>query len=231
MYMRYYMSQQHLPSDLETEISAYHVVRGVNDAVNRIQDAIFDAGYPGGGRDPDHPKMLTKVVIYAYTQRIYSSRQIAEAVRENVPILWVAARQSFSKIDRDATFMWKKEDLMRHGRLEPGYNLQIGTEDQFIVGYSRHQQPTDTCCLIPHLVQVRAQTGELSPPRGRERLNLPERAAADLSARECQENREWLYDAGTVVPQPGLRRVPLQSAVYQPRRQSGNPGEHSRPPL
>jgi hypothetical protein len=35
-----------------------------------------------GGSDSYHPKMLTKVIIYAYTQRIYSSRQIAKAVRE-----------------------------------------------------------------------------------------------------------------------------------------------------
>nr|WP_235946869.1 transposase [Paenibacillus glycinis] len=28
--------------------------------------------------------MFTKVIIYAYTQRIYSSRQIAKVVRENV---------------------------------------------------------------------------------------------------------------------------------------------------
>ncbi|WNS44675.1 transposase [Paenibacillus sp. MMS20-IR301] len=31
--------------------------------------------------------MLTKVIIYAYTQRIYSSRQIAKAVRESVPFM------------------------------------------------------------------------------------------------------------------------------------------------
>ncbi|MNR45044.1 hypothetical protein D3C85_1638540 [compost metagenome] len=37
--------------------------------------------------------MLTKIIIYAYTQRIYSSRQIAKAVRENIPFLWLAARQ------------------------------------------------------------------------------------------------------------------------------------------
>nr|WP_229757531.1 transposase [Paenibacillus marchantiophytorum] len=28
--------------------------------------------------------MLTKVIIYAYNQRVYSSRQIAKAVRENI---------------------------------------------------------------------------------------------------------------------------------------------------
>ncbi|OKP95136.1 transposase [Paenibacillus sp. P46E] len=37
--------------------------------------------------------MLTTVMIYAYTQRIYSSRQIAKAVRENIPFMWLAGRQ------------------------------------------------------------------------------------------------------------------------------------------
>ncbi|MGG4108325.1 transposase [Paenibacillus lautus] len=37
--------------------------------------------------------MLTKVNVYAYTQRIYSSRQIANAVRENVMFMWIAGRQ------------------------------------------------------------------------------------------------------------------------------------------
>jgi transposase len=36
--------------------------------------------------------MLTKIIIYAYTQRIYSSRQIAEAVRENIMFMWIAGR-------------------------------------------------------------------------------------------------------------------------------------------
>lgn len=321
MYKQYTMSQQYLPMDLETEIPANHVVRVVNDAVNGLKDAIFDAAYPGGGRDPYHPKMLTKIILYAYTQRIYSSRQIAKAVRENVPFMWIAARQqpdfrtinrfrsermkdvlqkvftavldllaaegyvklehyfvdgtkieananrytfvwgkavvtqkaklqekvkalfenieeleraeeqehggadlaelgesaeltsekltaaverleallqekpaakpvkqavrqirrdylprlqkyeeqqailgdrnSFSKTDPDATFMRMKEDHMRNGQLKPGYNVQIGTENQFIVGYSLHQRPTDTRCLIPHLEQVRASLGKI----------------------------------------------------------------------
>nr|WP_307584485.1 hypothetical protein [Paenibacillus wynnii] len=37
-------------------------------------------------------------------------------------------RNSFSKTDRDATFMRMKEDHMRNGQLKPGYNVQIGTE-------------------------------------------------------------------------------------------------------
>ncbi|MEJ8546699.1 transposase [Brevibacillus borstelensis] len=48
-----------------------------------------------------------------------------------------------------------------NGQLKPGYNVQIGTENQFIVGYSLHQRPTDTRCLKPHLEQVKANLGKL----------------------------------------------------------------------
>ncbi|GGI46503.1 hypothetical protein GCM10008018_17420 [Paenibacillus marchantiophytorum] len=53
-------------------------------------------------RDSYHPKMLTKVIIYAYTQRTYSSRQIAKAVRENIMFMWISGRQrpDFRTINR-----------------------------------------------------------------------------------------------------------------------------------
>lgn len=70
-------------------------------------------------------------------------------------------RNSYSKTDPDATFMRMKEDHMRNGQLKPGYNVQIGTENQFIVGYSLHQRPTDTRTLKPHLEKVKAQLGRL----------------------------------------------------------------------
>jgi hypothetical protein len=50
---------------------------------------------------------------------------------------------------------------MRNGQLKPGYNVQIGTENQFIVGYSHHQRPTDTRCLKPHLEKVKSALGKL----------------------------------------------------------------------
>ena len=46
--------------------------------------------YKGGGTSAYHPKMLLKVLIYAYTQRTFSSRQIAKALRENVNYLWLS---------------------------------------------------------------------------------------------------------------------------------------------
>ncbi|WP_028589927.1 IS1182 family transposase [Paenibacillus massiliensis] len=321
MYIQYTMDQLCLPMDLEEDIPEHHLVRVVNAAVNRLDDAIFDAAYPGGGRDSYHPKMLTKVIIYAYTQRIYSSRQIAKSIRENILFMWLAGRQrpdfrtlnrfrsermksvleavftavlqfladekyvsleqyfvdgtkieananrytfvwgkavskhkaklqekvhalfadieaaqeqedqenqgkdlaelgtgfevssvkleqavekleaqlalkpkdkplkkavrrlrkdllprllkyeqyqkllgdrnSFSKTDSDATFMRMKEDHMRNGQLKPGYNVQIGTENQFILAYSLHQRATDTRCLQPHMEKARQILGKL----------------------------------------------------------------------
>ncbi|MFF2483123.1 transposase, partial [Paenibacillus sp. NPDC058071] len=93
LYIQYTMDQLYLPMDLEEDIPANHLVRVINAAVNRLDDAIFDVAYPGGGRDSYHPKMLTKIIIYAYSQRIYSSRQIAKAVRENIMFMWLAGRQ------------------------------------------------------------------------------------------------------------------------------------------
>jgi len=60
-------------------------------------------------------------------------------------------RNSFSKTDHDATFMRMKEDHMRNGQLKPGYNLQISTNNQFIVNYTHHPNPTDTTTLCSHL--------------------------------------------------------------------------------
>ncbi|OKP83392.1 transposase, partial [Paenibacillus sp. P32E] len=70
-------------------------------------------------------------------------------------------RNSFSKTDPDATFMRMKEDHMRNGQLKPGYNVQIGTENQFILAYSLHQRPTDTRCLQPHMEKAKKILGKL----------------------------------------------------------------------
>lgn len=72
----------------------------------------------------------------------------------------LAGRNSFSKTDKDATFMRMKEDHMKNGQLKAGYNLQISTENQLITNYSIHQNPTDTKTFIPHLNQFEQQYGQ-----------------------------------------------------------------------
>jgi len=62
-------------------------------------------------------------------------------------------RNSYSKTDRDATFMRMKEDHMKNGQLKPAYNVQISTNNQYIASYSIHQNTTDTNTLIGHISQ------------------------------------------------------------------------------
>ena len=93
-------------------------------------------------------------------------------------------RNSYSKTDEEATFMRMKEDPMRNGQLKAGYNVQVGTEHQFIVGYSIHQRPGDTRLLIPHLNQLERQFG-----------NLPARLTTDAGY-GSEENYEYLESKG-----------------------------------
>ncbi|SUY46823.1 transposase [Clostridium putrefaciens] len=65
-------------------------------------------------------------------------------------------RNSFSKTDKDATFMHMKEDHMRNSQLKPGYNIQIGVEGEYIVGIDVSNQRSDQLTLIPFLDKLSA---------------------------------------------------------------------------
>lgn len=91
-------------------------------------------------------------------------------------------RNSYSKTDEDATFMRMKEDHMLNGQLKPGYNVQISTNNQLIVHYSLHQNPTDTKTLKPHLESFQQAYGF-----------MPKELTAD-GGYGSQENYEFLEE-------------------------------------
>lgn len=68
-------------------------------------------------------------------------------------------RNSFSKTDRDATFMRMKEDHMKNGQLKPGYNLQLGVEGEYIVGVALSSERSDELALLPLLERMDAGLG------------------------------------------------------------------------
>jgi len=311
-----------IPPSWEELIPAEHVVRVVNRAIDKIDLEPLLRKYKGGGTSSYHPGMMLKVLVYAYTQRIYSSRQIAKGLRENVNFMWLsggnrpdfrtingfrgermkgvieevftsvlellveegyvklenyfvdgskveansnrhkvvwaksrakyqarlrekvkalleeieavneaeneaygdqdleemgggeidaeklekkiaelnqrlkeqpedkklakavkvmeqdclprqqryeeqerklAGRSSYSKTDEDATFFRMKEDRGAEKPLpRPAYNVQNGTEGQFVVGFSLHQRAGDTACLIPHLEGLQANLSAIA---------------------------------------------------------------------
>jgi len=311
-----------LPPSLGELIPEEHLVRVVNRVVDEINIQALVEKYKGGGTSAYHPGMMLKVLVYAYTERIYSSRQIEKALRENVNFMWLsgmnwpdhrtingfrgermrgtietvfaavvevlvegghiqlenyyvdgtkieanankhrvvwakrnrryqeqiqdkvkdileevervnaeedelygdgdlpevdigkridsetlkkkideinqklrnlpeepelkaavekmeqnylprqrkyeeqerklAERNSYAMADEEATSMRMKEDRgAEKPWAKPAYNVQIGTENQFVVGFSLHQRAGDTSCLIPHLEGVKQHLGRL----------------------------------------------------------------------
>jgi transposase len=337
-----------LPPNLEELIPEDHLVRVVNRVIDELDLEPILKEYKGGGTSSYHPRMMLKVLVYAYTQRVNSSRQIAKGLRENVNFMWIsgnnrpdfrtinrfrssvmkegvevvfsevvqylieggyvklenyfldgtkieanankyswvwakstakykarlqekiqellqnieaendaeqeaygdkdleemgggnkggggidseelkrrierlnerlaekmkdkrtakamrtlqedylprqekyeeqekllAGRNSYSKTDPDATFMRMKDDHMLNGQLKPGYNVQIGTENQFVVGFSIHQKTNDMNLLIPHLNRVQERLG-----------HLPRTVIADAGY-GSEENYAYLEQAG-----------------------------------
>ena len=88
--------------DLEAQIPPKHLVRVVNAAIEKTDLAPLRAQYKGGGTSSYHPKMLLELVVYAYTQQVYSSCKIAKALRENIYFMWLSGNQQpdFRTINR-----------------------------------------------------------------------------------------------------------------------------------
>lgn len=70
-------------------------------------------------------------------------------------------RNSFSKTDKDATFMHMKEDHMRNSQLKPGYNIQFGVEGEYITGVDVSSERSDQLTLIPLLERIETGTGRV----------------------------------------------------------------------
>ena len=334
-----------LPPSLDELIPAEHLVRVVNRVVEELDIEPLLANYKGGGTSSYHPRMMLKVIVYAYTQKIYSSRKIEKALWENIGFMWISGgnkpdfhtinnfrgdtlkeavrkvfaslmgflvkegyvkmenyfvdgtkvgansnphkvvwakktkrykeklqkqieelldeieqvneseneeygeenleelgehsaitaeklkqkvaeineelrkkpeaqalkkavkkleqedlprlekyeeqerlldgRNSYSKTDPDASSLRMKEDrAARKPLARPAYNVQIGTEGQFVVGYSLHQQADDTSCFVPHMQQQNF-------PQGRSFKN-----GSGDAGYGSEENYAWLEKHG-----------------------------------
>ena len=52
-------------------------------------------------------------------------------------------RNSYSKTDKDATFMRLKDDHMKNGQLKPAYNIQCATNGDYVVDIEGFNNPAD----------------------------------------------------------------------------------------
>lgn len=75
-----------LPPDLSDLIEANHLVRAVDSVIDSTDTQELYALYPGGGTSAYDQKMVLKVIVYAYTASICSSRNIERAHTLTAPI-------------------------------------------------------------------------------------------------------------------------------------------------
>jgi transposase len=80
-----------LPPDIDELIAPTHPVRVVSKVIDQLDIQPLLSKYKAGGTSSFHPRMLLKVLVYAYISNIYSSRKIEEAVQSNIYFMWLAA--------------------------------------------------------------------------------------------------------------------------------------------
>lgn len=96
-----------------------------------------------------HGKGVRKTKIQRDYETVTSYINKEEEYKRHFEIF--GERNSYSKTDKDATFMRMKEDYMKNGQLKPAYNLQIGVNSEYIVGLELFPNPTDVKTLLPFL--------------------------------------------------------------------------------
>ena len=74
------MTQLTLPMETSVLIATNDISRHVNDIVETIPDNEFDEFRHHRGATSYHPKMMLKVILYAYTQSVFSGRKIEKCL-------------------------------------------------------------------------------------------------------------------------------------------------------
>ncbi|SFO41495.1 Transposase [Paenimyroides ummariense] len=82
------------PENIFDKIPFNHPVRLVNQVVDRLDIEDIITKYKGGGTTSYHPRMLIKVLFYAYLTNIYSCRKIEKALQENIHFMWLSGNST-----------------------------------------------------------------------------------------------------------------------------------------
>ncbi len=78
------------PRRIDENITANDPVRIVNTVVDNLNLDGFKNLYKETGRCPYHPKMMLKVIIYAYMNNIYSCRKIEKLLLRDIHYIWLS---------------------------------------------------------------------------------------------------------------------------------------------
>ena len=128
-------------------ISAEYLQKVLSDLVLIADRQGTEFVYGSGKRKSEIQRQIETIEDFKTRQRKYEDARST-----------FKGRNSYSKTDKDATFMHMKEDYMRNGQLKPGYNVQAAVESD-IVGIDISAERADMRTLIPFLNKLNRNYG------------------------------------------------------------------------
>ena len=186
-----------LPADLREWLPEGHLAHYVSDLVDGLDLTAFYAPYEGDGRRnaPYDPRMLVKVLIYAYATGVFSSHGIARKLEEDVAFRVLAAgnfpqhrtvcefrRQhlgDFKKLFVAVVHLARELGLARFGKLSiDGTKVRANASKRKALSYGR--MPAELRRRADRLAAIRA---------AKERLEAAARAADDARGRQPGQDR------------------------------------------
>lgn len=96
MYKNYNTAQTSIALNLDFDIPNNHIVRLIDMFVNTIPHNIIETSVATTGRPAYHPAMLMKMLLFAYSRRVFSGRRIIEMNAENIPMKWLSQDTTIS---------------------------------------------------------------------------------------------------------------------------------------
>lgn len=79
-----------LPPSLDELVPENHMVRVVDAVIDRLDISDILSTYRGGGNSAFNPKMMLKVLVFAYLSNVYSSRRIEDLLKRDIYFMWLA---------------------------------------------------------------------------------------------------------------------------------------------
>jgi len=81
------------PFNFDNFVDQNHPARIIDQVIEKLDLSELLFTYKGGGTSSYHPRMMLKVIVFAYLNNLYSSRKIAKALKENVYFMWLSGQQ------------------------------------------------------------------------------------------------------------------------------------------
>lgn len=81
------------PSSLDEKLPQDSPARLINQIVDSLDITKVIDTYKGGGTSAYHPRMMLKIVLFAYLNNIYSCRKIENALSDRVSFMWLSGNQ------------------------------------------------------------------------------------------------------------------------------------------